>query len=172
MWPLGLTAGDALGAVFFDAQRAQTILGDPMKHAVSSVLLICCLSWGCDNSKDKGATGNTAGSDEVPSAGSASGGSESGGGHSNSGGSHTGGQSSANAGGGETQWPTWVGQCQQLRAAKCGDCNTPDCVVCIYGTDEELASTGVTCDEPLRNYKEYCSCNLTGCPLPCRPEYQ
>jgi len=146
-----------------------------MKHAVFSVLLICCLSWGCDNSKDnqgnQGGSSNTAGSDDVPSAGSTSGGSESGG--SASGGSASGGESSANAGaGGKTQWPSWVGQCQQLRAAKCGACNTPTCVVCIYGKDDELTSTGVTCDEPVRNYKEYCSCNLTGCPLPCRPEYQ
>ncbi|HYP98206.1 MAG TPA: hypothetical protein VER96_06005 [Polyangiaceae bacterium] len=163
-----------------------------MKHAIFSVLLICCLSWGCGNSEDKsGRSSNIAGSDDVPSAGSAgtsdqphSGGGNASGGHSSSGGSHSGGgstsggsasggQSSANAGaGGKTQWPTWVGQCQQLRAAKCGDCNTPDCVVCIYGKDEELASTGANCDEPLRNYKEYCSCNLSGCPLPCRPEYQ
>ena len=83
-----------------------------MKRAVFSVLLIGCLSWGCDNSKDQpgneGGSSSTAGSSNVPSAGAAGtldepggGGEDSGGnasgGHSSSGGSHSVG---GNAGGG------------------------------------------------------------------------
>jgi len=166
-----------------------------MKHAVFSALLICCLSWGCDD--NKGASGSQAGSsstagspgssgaDELggqsSGAGSANGGAGSangGAGNSGAGGSHsagapTGGSGFGNAGAaGQTQWPKWVSKCAAIRAAGCADCYTSDCVVCIYGTDEERASTGVSCDEPLSNYKEYCTCNKSGCPTPCRQEYQ
>ena len=187
-----------------------------MKHAVFSALLICCLSWGCDD--NKGASGSQAGSsstagspgssgaDELggqsSGAGSANGGAGSanggagsanggagsanggagsangGAGNTGAGGSHsagapTGGSGFGNAGAaGQTQWPKWVSKCAAIRAAGCADCYTSDCVVCIYGTDEERASTGVSCDEPLSNYKEYCTCNKSGCPTPCRPEYQ
>lgn len=107
-------------------------------------------------------------------AGSANGGAgNSGAGGSDSAGAPTGGNGSGNAGAaGQTQWPKWVSQCGQIRSARCGTCYTSDCVVCIYGTDAELASTGVSCDEPLSDYKRYCTCNKSGCPTPCRQEYQ
>lgn len=78
----------------------------------------------------------------------------------------------ASVGGGQTQWPDWVGQCLAIRAERCDGCFSQACLVCVYGTDQEIASTGVSCDEPLRNYKEACNCHTSGCPLYCRPEYQ
>jgi hypothetical protein len=88
-------------------------------------------------------------------------------------GAPSGGQASGNGGGGaDSEWPAWVEQCKPLRNALCGDCTTPECLVCIYGTDEELESTGVSCDEDPRNYKDYCTCVSSGCPPLCREEWR
>jgi len=128
-------------------------------------------SAGSANGGDSNAGGShSAGSSS--SGGSSNGGSSSGGssnGGSSNGGSSSGGKGPGNAGaGGKAQWPTWVPQCTAIRGSLCGNCATPECLVCIYGTDEELASTGVTCDKGEQQYKEYCTCVVTGCPVPCR----
>jgi len=164
-----------------------------MKHVVFS-LLVCCLAWGCGD--NKGGSGNQAGGSSTAGSPGASGADELGG-QSGGAGGQSGGAGSANGGAGnpgaggahsagaptdgngagnagaarQTQWPKWVNQCAVVRSTGCGLCNTYDCVVCIYGTDEERASTGVSCDEPLSNYKGYCKCNVSACPH-CRPEYQ
>jgi hypothetical protein len=78
----------------------------------------------------------------------------------------------SSAAGGQRQWPEWVAQCRVLRNALCGDCTSPECLLCIYGTDEELQSTGVSCTADPRLYKEYCTCPSAGCPIFCRPEWQ
>lgn len=84
-----------------------------------------------------------------------------------------GGQSAGNASGGaDSEWPKWVDECRALRNFQCGDCTTPECLVCIYGTDEELQATGVSCDEDPRSYKRYCDCNASGCPPLCREEWR
>lgn len=159
--------------------------------------VLLCLGAGACGSSGTDESGNpaTAGRNGGPSAGSSGAadqtGTQTGGGPANGGsgtvngggansesgtggfpaGAPSGGKGSMGArAGGQTQWPDWVGPCLAVRAEKCG--GTPDYLVCIYGTDEELASTGVKCDEPLRNYKEYCGCHSSGCPLHCRPEYE
>lgn len=158
---------------------------DTMKHALVSMLLGCCLGSGCSANQDR--SGDQASSGRAGLSGGGSGGQSSGGraggsagagigggddSASGAGASSAGAPSSVGAGaGGQTQWPVWVGQCMAIRAEKCA-CSAAECLVCVFGTDAELASTGVKCDEPLRNYKESCACHTSGCPLYCRPEYE
>jgi len=168
--------------------------GDNMKLASLSILLVSVLGLGCGANQDRSGnqpSGGTAGLSESsagasgtgdraggPSSGGPAAGSSGagmGGGNdsaSGAGASNAGAPSSMGPGaGGQTQWPAWVGQCMAIRAEKCA-CSSQECLVCVFGTDAELASTGVKCDEPLRNYQEGCACHTSGCPLHCRPEYE
>jgi hypothetical protein len=109
------------------------------------------------------------------SGGSATGGSATGGsatGGSATGGSATGGDPGADggappAGSGGTSnplaaYPDWVPACMQSRhLAPCPSCLDPDCIVCAWGTDEEVAAAGAECDSP-ENYDGACSCG-SGC---------
>lgn len=111
-----------------------------------------------------GVNGGVAGTVDGGAAGGAIGGAS---GHA---GTSSGGAANAGAGG-QIAWPNWVDQCLSAQAEKsCGHCTTRDCLVCIYGTDAELASTKVNCNDTVRNYKDYCKCS--GCVRDCRPEYQ
>jgi hypothetical protein len=72
-------------------------------------------------------------------------------------------------------WPDWVPACVSMRAQLCSLCAYPECVVCVYGTDEEIEQTGVVCDDTEENYRMYCSeegcvSGVSGCPL-CREEW-
>ena len=168
-----------------------------MKRAVFSALLVCFLGLACgSNNHDPGnQPASMAGSGAGPSAGSSGApgqaGGQSGGGKANDNGgsvnggaagiandaaaSHagtsSGGQGSGNAGaGGQTQWPDWVDACLITQAERCGGAREE--LVCIYGTDQELALTMVSCNDTVRDYKDYCKCNVGGCGRSCRPEYQ
>ena len=52
-------------------------------------------------------------------------------------------------------------------------CAYPECVTCVYGTDEEIEQTGVTCNETEEKYRYYCNeCIATGSGCPrCREEW-
>jgi hypothetical protein len=134
-------------------------------------------SSGAPNAGQPGAAGDN----QSGAAGNGTGnGGRNGGGSSGDGGAVSGGaawanagQSAGHAGGGtDSEWPAWIEQCKPLRNALCGDCTTPECLVCIYGTDQEIESTGVSCDEDPRNYKDYCTCASSGCPPLCREEWR
>ena len=133
-----------------------------------------------------GSTGGDAGS---LSGGSASGGVSSGGaGGSAAGGGASGGAASGgglggggappNGTGGTASpfdgYPSWVRGCYGDRAQQCTSCLSPECIVCIYGTDQDIEETGVSCDEPVSEYQRYCSClsfsctSNAGLALPCK----
>jgi hypothetical protein len=159
-----------------------------MGRAFFSTVLVCWLSWGCgDKQSDSGApTGGAADSSAGSSSGSSGasehtggrgGGGQDGGGAAgsmNGGAAGHAGMSSGGSGnseaGGQTVWPAWVDSCLASQAEKCG--GSREYLVCIYGTDQEIASTMVSCSEPVRNYKDYCKCNVSGCGRDCRPAYQ
>jgi len=160
-----------------------------MTRAVFSAVLVYALSWGCsDKQSDSGAPpGGTAGSSAGSSSGSSGasehtggrgGGDQDGGGAAgsmNGGAAEHAGKSSGGSGnsgaGGQTVWPDWVDSCLAFQAERCG--GSREFLVCIYGTDQEIASTMVSCKEPVRNYKDYCNCNRSGCSgRSCRPEYE
>lgn len=173
--------------------RAEVVL---MQRTIVWAIVACGLGCGCgnDDSSGGGSSGSSAlsgaptgghsgAAGQSPAAGAGSGGHSGGaGGVPNSGasgganggaGAPSGGHASGNGGGGaETEWPAWVQSCKPLRNAICGDCTSSECLVCIYGTDEELQSTGVSCDQDPRNYKDYCTCLLSGCPPLCREEWR
>jgi hypothetical protein len=121
-----------------------------------------------------GSTGGDAGS---LNGGSASGGVSSGGaGGSAAGGGASGGAASGgglggggappNGTGGTANpfdgYPGWVKGCFNSRADLCTSCLSPECIVCAFGTDQDIEETGVSCDEPVSEYQRYCSCGF-GC---------
>ena len=67
--------------------------------------------------------------------------------------------------------PAWAGGCLVTRLAGCSTCQDYECVMCVYGTDEEIAEAGIVCADTAENYRRYCSCYAGGCP-PCREEWQ
>lgn len=89
-----------------------------------------------------------------------------------SGGSSTGGAGGEGTGGDpRSDWPDWVPSCVSMRGQLCSLCAYPECVMCVYGTDEEIAETGVVCGDTEENYREYCRCGVgASCPL-CREEW-
>jgi len=122
-----------------------------------------------------------------PSGGSASGGVSSGGaGGSAAGGGASGGAASGgglggggappNGAGGTANpfdgYPGWVKSCYGGRIQQCTSCLSPECIVCIFGTDQDIEGTGVSCDEPVSEYQRYCSCGFSctssGIARPCR----
>jgi hypothetical protein len=70
-------------------------------------------------------------------------------------------------------WPDWVPACVGMRAQLCSLCAYPECVMCVYGTDEEIEQTGVVCDDTEENYRLYCTgCDAGGSCPPCREEWR
>jgi hypothetical protein len=167
------------------------------------LLVLCGLSIGAGCGRGSGEQDDTGASDSGTGAspsGGQSGGSQSGGsagspsdagatsgGAGGSGGAPGGGTGGGNIGGaggaadsgaGGTAgpwdaWPDWVPACVSMRAQLCSLCSDPECVTCVYGSDEEIEQTGVVCDDSEENYRHYCSSCSVGasCP-PCREEWR
>jgi hypothetical protein len=115
---------------------------------------------------DGGATsGGAGGSGGGPGGGTSGGGTGGAGGAPDSG---AGGSSDPFAG-----WPDWVKDCALTRAQLCSLCSDPECVTCVYGSDEEIEQTGVVCGDTEEDYRLYCnSCSVgASCP-PCREEWR
>lgn len=154
-----------------------------MRGAFVSVGLGClALASACAGQDD----GDGAGGQSGTSHGGAGGHSTGGAGGLTSGGATTGGSSGATIGGtgGTTMggngaggspssstggfpdpfegYPDWVQGCLASRhLAQCPSCLTPECIVCTYGTDAEIAETESTCTETPDAYAFYCDC--VGC---------
>lgn len=59
-------------------------------------------------------------------------------------------------------YPDWVQDCASQRITKpCPSCLDPECIVCTYGTDEEIEDTEAVCSAPSTDYAAYCDC--VGC---------
>lgn len=109
--------------------------------------------------------GNSGGASSGGTPSGGSGGAESGG--QSSGGASTGGDSGAGGaapGTGGTAnpfegYPDWVPACAVQRGiAQCPSCMEPECIVCTYGTDEEIAESEAECTESDSAYAAYCDC--------------
>ena len=56
-------------------------------------------------------------------------------------------------------YPDWVQGCLASRhLAACPSCLTPECIVCTYGSDAEIAETESNCTETPDTYAHYCDC--------------
>jgi len=125
---------------------------------------------------DSGSSASLSGGQSGRSESGGSGGSPSDGGATNAGaGGSDGGTGGIGTGGaaGAPAWPDWVSDCVFFRAQLCSLCAYPECVMCVYGTDEEIAETGVVCNDTEEHYRMYCSdCgSVSGCPPFCRDEW-
>lgn len=133
-------------------------------RALRSLLVLGCLflASGCgEKSKVEGGTSGR------PGAGS--GGLDANGGGSASSGAGgqlvggNGGNAGSGGAGGATDpyegYPDWVSACVFNRyIAPCPSCLDPQCVVCTYGTDEEIEQTGAVCSATAQTYALYCDC--------------
>jgi len=156
-----------------------------MRVGAGLLVVVCGLSLGdgCgggpgeQDDSGSGGSGNDSGSGSSLSGGQ-SGGSQSGGtggsasegGATSDGAGGTGGAGTGGAGGAPA-WPDWVSDCVSFRAQLCSLCAYPECVMCVYGTDEEIAETGVVCNDTEENYRMYCNDCAASCP-PCRDEWR
>lgn len=155
----------------------------PTRVALTVLLAAYCgLFAACDGGSGPEGTGGQQSTGSGPSdgstGGSSSGGESSGGapssggsgGESTSGGgSSTGGQAGGGAGGEPAGtggfpnpfegYPEWVQGCAASRAlAQCPSCLTAECIVCTYGTDDEIEETESSCTETAQAYASYCDC--------------
>jgi hypothetical protein len=118
---------------------------------------------------DSGGTSSGGSTGGASTGGASSGGASTGG----SGGVSTGGESSGGSGGEGPDgtggaadpfegYPDWVPACVAQRGiAQCPSCMDPECIVCTYGTDEEIADSEASCTATPDAYADYCDC--AGC---------
>ena len=124
-----------------------------------------------EGNRDSGAGGQPdTGTSTSSGSSNDAGGSSSGGATTGTGGIATGGGGAGGAATGSTGgfpdpfegYPDWVQRCVQSRhLAQCPSCFTPECIVCTYGTDAEIADTESSCSETPATYAQYCDC--AGC---------
>jgi hypothetical protein len=160
---------------FYEVQTKPKALESHQGISMRAVLILSlvgcvALASGCGE-KSPGTSGQS-GIGSAPSGGSATGGSATGG--SATGGSATGGSGGTTGGvsgvGGVPEgtggfpdpyegYPDWVRGCAASRnLAQCPSCLTPECIVCTYGTDEEIEDTESRCTESAQAYADYCDC--------------